>query len=75
MEHAIGMIETRGLVPLIEASDAMAKAANAKPASATNLRISALPFYLQPQAWPPRARTLCFPLAWKSKPSSDGRAR
>ncbi len=28
MEHAIGMIETRGLVPLIEASDAMAKAAN-----------------------------------------------
>jgi len=28
MEHAIGMIETRGLVPLVEASDAMAKAAN-----------------------------------------------
>ena len=28
MEHAIGMIETRGLVPLIEARDAMAKAAN-----------------------------------------------
>ena len=28
MEHAIGMIETKGLVPLIEASDAMAKAAN-----------------------------------------------
>ena len=28
MEHAIGIIETRGLVPLIEASDAMAKAAN-----------------------------------------------
>ena len=28
MEHAIGMIETRGLVPLIEATDAMAKAAN-----------------------------------------------
>ncbi|MEK6248901.1 MAG: BMC domain-containing protein [Planctomycetales bacterium] len=28
MEHAIGFIETRGLVPLVEASDAMAKAAN-----------------------------------------------
>ena len=28
MEHAIGLIETRGLVPLVEASDAMAKAAN-----------------------------------------------
>ncbi|REJ66611.1 MAG: BMC domain-containing protein [Planctomycetota bacterium] len=28
MEHAIGMIETRGLVPLVEATDAMAKAAN-----------------------------------------------
>ncbi len=28
MEHASGMIETRGLVPLVEASDAMAKAAN-----------------------------------------------
>ena len=28
MEHAIGMIETRGLVPLVEASDAMAKAPN-----------------------------------------------
>jgi ethanolamine utilization protein EutM len=28
MEYAIGMIETKGLVPLIEASDAMAKAAN-----------------------------------------------
>ena len=28
MEYAIGLIETRGLVPLIEASDAMAKAAN-----------------------------------------------
>ena len=28
MEHAIGMIETKGLVPLIEASDAKAKAAN-----------------------------------------------
>ena len=26
--QAIGMIETRGLVPLVEASDAMAKAAN-----------------------------------------------
>ena len=28
MQDAIGMIETRGLVPLIEATDAMAKAAN-----------------------------------------------
>ena len=28
MEHAIGLIETKGLVPLIEATDAMAKAAN-----------------------------------------------
>ena len=27
---AIGLIETRGLVPLIEATDAMAKAANVK---------------------------------------------
>ena len=28
MDHAIGLIETRGLVPLVEATDAMAKAAN-----------------------------------------------
>ncbi len=28
MNHAIGLIETKGLVPLVEASDAMAKAAN-----------------------------------------------
>ena len=28
MQDAIGMIETRGLVPLVEATDAMAKAAN-----------------------------------------------
>lgn len=28
MEHAIGLIETRGLVPLVEATDAMVKAAN-----------------------------------------------
>jgi ethanolamine utilization protein EutM len=28
MEHAIGLIETKGLVSLIEATDAMAKAAN-----------------------------------------------
>ena len=28
MQDAIGLIETRGLVPLIEATDAMAKAAN-----------------------------------------------
>jgi len=30
MHQAIGMIETRGLVALIEATDAMAKAANVK---------------------------------------------
>lgn len=30
MYTAIGLIETRGLVPLIEATDAMAKAANVK---------------------------------------------
>jgi ethanolamine utilization protein EutM len=30
MQNAIGLIETRGLVPLVEASDAMAKAANVK---------------------------------------------
>ena len=28
--QALGMIETRGLVPLVEASDAMCKAANVK---------------------------------------------
>ena len=30
MQTAIGLIETRGLVPLVEATDAMAKAANVK---------------------------------------------
>jgi ethanolamine utilization protein EutM len=30
MESAIGLIETRGLVALVEATDAMAKAANVK---------------------------------------------
>ena len=30
MENAIGLIETRGLVGLIEATDSMAKAANVK---------------------------------------------
>ncbi len=30
MENAIGLIETRGLVGLVEATDAMAKAANVK---------------------------------------------
>jgi ethanolamine utilization protein EutM len=30
MQQAIGMVETRGLVPLVEATDAMAKAANVK---------------------------------------------
>ncbi len=28
MNHAIGLIETRGLIALVEATDAMAKAAN-----------------------------------------------
>ena len=28
MDNAIGLIETRGLLPLVEATDAMAKAAN-----------------------------------------------
>jgi len=30
MQQAIGIVETKGLVPLIEATDAMAKAANVK---------------------------------------------
>ena len=30
MQHAIGMIETKGLVGLVEATDAMAKAASVK---------------------------------------------
>ncbi len=30
MNDAIGLIETKGLVPLVEATDAMAKAANVK---------------------------------------------
>jgi ethanolamine utilization protein EutM len=30
MQHALGFVETRGLVPLIEATDAMAKAASVK---------------------------------------------
>jgi ethanolamine utilization protein EutM len=30
MQDAIGLIETKGLVPLVEATDAMAKAANVK---------------------------------------------
>ncbi len=30
MQPAIGLVETKGLVPLIEATDAMAKAANVK---------------------------------------------
>ena len=30
MHNAIGLVETKGLVPLIEATDAMAKAANVK---------------------------------------------
>jgi ethanolamine utilization protein EutM len=30
MQNAIGLLETKGLVPLIEATDAMAKAANVK---------------------------------------------
>lgn len=30
MKNAIGLIETKGLVPLVEATDSMAKAANVK---------------------------------------------
>ncbi len=30
MQDAIGLIETRGIVPLVEATDAMAKAANVR---------------------------------------------
>ena len=30
MHNAIGLVETKGLVPLVEATDAMAKAANVK---------------------------------------------
>jgi ethanolamine utilization protein EutM len=30
MQNAIGLIETKGLIPLIEATDAMAKAANVR---------------------------------------------
>jgi ethanolamine utilization protein EutM len=30
MQPAIGLIETKGIVPLVEATDAMAKAANVK---------------------------------------------
>ena len=30
MQEAIGMVETRGLISLVEATDAMAKAANVK---------------------------------------------
>lgn len=30
MQNAIGIVETKGLVPLVEATDAMAKAANVK---------------------------------------------
>ncbi len=30
MHQAIGLVETKGLVPLVEATDAMAKAANIK---------------------------------------------
>lgn len=30
MQNAIGLIETKGLVPMVEAADAMAKAANVK---------------------------------------------
>ncbi len=30
MNDAIGLIETKGLIPLVEATDAMAKAANVR---------------------------------------------
>jgi ethanolamine utilization protein EutM len=37
MSSAIGLIETKGLVPLVEATDAMAKAANVKVEKRINL--------------------------------------
>lgn len=37
MQQAIGLIETKGLVPLVEATDAMAKAANVKIEKRVNL--------------------------------------
>ena len=37
MQPAIGLIETKGLVPLVEATDAMAKAANVKIEQRINL--------------------------------------
>jgi len=37
MQNAIGLVETKGLVPLVEATDAMAKAANVKIEKRINL--------------------------------------
>ena len=37
MQNAIGLIETRGLVGLVEATDAMAKAANVKIVKRINI--------------------------------------
>lgn len=37
MQQAIGLIETKGIVPLVEATDSMAKAANVKIERRVNL--------------------------------------
>ncbi|GIW93100.1 MAG: microcompartment protein [Pirellulaceae bacterium] len=37
MNHAIGLIETRGLLALVEATDAMAKAANVRIVKRVNI--------------------------------------
>ena len=37
MNDAIGLVETKGLVPLVEATDAMAKAANVKVEARINV--------------------------------------
>lgn len=37
MQQAIGLIETKGIVPLVEATDAMVKAANVKIEKRVNL--------------------------------------
>ena len=39
MSQAIGLIETRGMVGLVEASDAMVKAASVEPVSYTHLDV------------------------------------
>ena len=48
MQEALGMVETKGLVAMIEAADAMVKAANDRTA-ARNARLRALPLNEKPQ--------------------------